>query len=98
MDTATGTFGPFDVSTLREVVAHLDDFSEAEAIYVEDVAHLKRETLAIVTSDACGPGAAENELGFLSDVDDAREVISMVNARNESDFQELLDRIEEWGA
>jgi hypothetical protein len=100
MLTATGTFGPYDVMTLRDVVQHIADFSESEEIYVEPLSRLKPETPAIVTSRMIGPVEATQDLRFrfLSSVDDAREMIDTVKVRSEEDFQYLLERIEEWGA
>lgn len=97
---ATGTFDPYGVTTLREVVRHIGEFSEADEIYVADVARVGPETPAVVTSDQYTAADARNELSFrfLSAVDDAREMIDAVPVRNEEDLQRLIDSIEEWGA
>src|SRR5947207_15677796 len=101
MRTATSSFGPFDVVTLGEIVHRIDDYDDGEAIYVKDGERLKLDMPAAVTNKHVGRREMEEELRFryLSDVDDAREVIWSFRDRggDEAEMQELLEMIEQWG-
>ena len=44
MRTTTSSFGPFDVISLREIVEHINDYEDAEMIYVKSDRRILPET------------------------------------------------------
>ncbi len=97
---ATDSFGPFDVTTLKDIVEHLDEYEEGRAVYVEANERLWPWTPAAVSSDVLGGEELERGLGFryLADVELAKEAVEdFGRPRDERELQELLESIEEYG-
>jgi hypothetical protein len=87
------------VCPIREIVEHIDEYDDGEEIYVKDVAHLEPETPAAVTNRSLSGEQLEQDLGFrcLGEVMLAREVVDQFGrCKNEDEFRELLDLVEEW--
>lgn len=100
MHIATGMYGPFDVTTIEEIVIHLDQYDGGEAIYVKDGEPLGPTTPAVVLGPRLTDEELRSELRFryLADVDMAREAAyELGNSENGGRLQELLELIDEYG-
>jgi hypothetical protein len=100
MRVATSSFGPFDVSTIQEIVEHIEEHDDGQAIYVEARGRLLPSTPAAVTSKWVTAADLVHDCGFryLTDVDEAREMIAeFEGARDEKALEQLLEMLDEYG-
>ncbi len=99
MRVAISAYGPFDVSTIREIVEHIDEHEDGETIYVQAGERLTPSTPAAVTSAWLTSEELRCELGFryLTDVDEAKEAIDQFGYDfDEQALRDLLEMIDEY--
>jgi len=88
MKTACDMFGPDDVSTLGEVVEHVEEYDEEGWLYVMPDRPLRSESLALVVDEGCARHwSLVEELGLVEhhEMFVVREVIECQRNQNDPD-------------